>query len=238
MKIFSYIGSRNADSRTFKYTEKILQDVSSESPKTEIEIQSPLTMPLMHSVNCKTCFNEGYCPLEKKFESEDFAKEVKDKLNSADIIFISSPVHSHNVSSDIKILVDRLSYWLHIFKLAGKKIFLLITAESNGANFVESYLFKVFNMMGGDVRHTVSFLNSDRDIAPELMSETSTKILETINNNYDIRFDETQEIYFKKLKLIMRSSESNVFEYNYWKEKRMLEYSTLQKWYDNERENQ
>lgn len=233
MKIFSYIGSRNPTSRTNRITEEILKKISDTTErKIDYEVHTPLTTPLSHSTGCKSCFNQGFCPQDKN-NFDDYMINVKNKMIDSDIIFISSPVHSHNVSSDIKILIDRLSYWTHIFKLAGKKIIILVTAESNGAHFVVEYIDKVFSLMGGEICYSVAFLNSEIDLREEIIEDAVSSISSTIDENYAPQFTEKQEAAFSSLKLIMQSSNKELFEYNYWKKNRLLEFDSLTSWYNN-----
>lgn len=227
--IFTYVGNRNSDSRTMKFTKKIVNDVLLANPNATLDFHTPLDMNLMHATGCKTCFTQGYCPSEKK--EEDYGNYLKNKLQNSDIIFIASPVYSHNVSSDIKILVDRLSYWGHIFKLIGKKVVILVTAESNGDYIVVDYLTKVFRVMGAEVYHTVSFVNSEKDLTDDLIEETIDVIDDLIKNPKEFNIHPNQESTFNAIKPIIQNYHNNNFEYQYWKENRLFDYDSLNDWY-------
>ncbi|MRX74018.1 hypothetical protein GJU40_17970 [Bacillus lacus] len=51
----------------------------------------------------------------------------------------------------MKAVVERLSYWGHLFRLAGKPCIVMATADTNGVNIVSDYLEKVANVMGLNV---------------------------------------------------------------------------------------
>ena len=67
---------------------------------------------------------------------------------SADMIILGSPVYAHNVSGDMKILIDRISYWLHSMKLNKKYAAVISTTESNGHLTVIDYLEKIMCILG------------------------------------------------------------------------------------------
>lgn len=230
--ILIYVGNRNNNSRTMKLTKSILKQVADRNESLTYSFHTPIDTPLFHSTGCKTCFLEGYCPSET--DKNDYGKTIKTNLLKSDIILIASPVYSHNVSSDVKVLIDRLSYWGHIFKLIGKKIVILVTAESNGDHLVIDYLTKVFRVMGAEVYHTVSFVNSEKDIEDELLEETIEVIDDLVRNPRPFIIHSHQETNFSTIKPLIQNYNSSNFEYNYWKEKYLFEYDTLKEWYENE----
>ncbi|HGO4018602.1 TPA: NAD(P)H-dependent oxidoreductase [Staphylococcus aureus] len=144
--VTAYIGSRNEFSRTHTYTKKILNNLQMKY-NIESQVFSPLNLKLNPSTGCKNCFTRGFCPQE--INNEDDGKHIKNAIEKSKVVIIATPVHSHNVSVDTKILIDKLSYWLHTFKMIGKHIIIIDTSESNGSVFVQDYLKKTFSLMGG-----------------------------------------------------------------------------------------
>lgn len=230
--VLAYVGSRNLNSRTMKFTDLIMKQIIDRNKDLTYDFHTPLDTPLFHATGCKTCFMEGYCPSEA--DINDYGNTIKNNLLNSDIILISSPVYSHNVSSDIKILVDRVSYWGHIFKLVGKKVVILVTAESNGDHLVVDYLTKVFRVMGAEVYHTVSFVNSENDIKDELLEETINIIDDLIKTPKPFNVHPHQETNFSTIKPLIQNYNPANFEYKYWKENRLFDYDTLKDWYENE----
>lgn len=225
--IFVYIGSRNKNSRLFKYTEEIIKGIKRRDIKDlTIEVFSPLTVNLYPSTGCKRCFQQGKCPSEELIDDE--GKLIKEKMEKADIIILASPVYSHNVSSDMKVLIDRLSYWAHLFKLSGKAGMVITTAESNGADFVSDYLEKILSYMGASVELKTNFINSELDLIDAYIEE-ATEVLEKLcSSKYSVQPMKNQETTFQTLKLILKDYPKNHFEYRYWEENKFFTYDSYE----------
>lgn len=201
----------------FQYTQQIIDTVRNNCQSVgNIDIFSPLNSNLLPSTGCKNCFQKGICPNEEI--TDDNGAIIKSKLEQADIVILASPVYSHNVSSDMKLLIDRLSYWAHIFKLSGKWGVVLTTAESNGANFVADYLTKTMSYMGASIEHIANFVNSEHDLAEMYMEETTNKIIEICDDSYKVKATSQQELTFQTMKLILQDYPHEHFEYRYWKD--------------------
>ncbi|NPC93160.1 flavodoxin family protein [Bacillus sp. WMMC1349] len=220
--IFVYVGSRNKSSRIVSYTNNIL-NVTKHKLKGEVNIDllTPLDFYLHPSTGCKNCFNKGSCPNDI-LENDDGAL-IKEKIEKADLIILASPVYSHNVSSDMKLLIDRLSYWAHLFKLIGKPSIVIASAESNGADFVTDYLGKVLSFMGSKVELKTSFVNSEDNLRENKLDEIVTHILKICSSDYKLTPSVNQEVTFQTLKLLLQNYPESHFEYKYWKENGFFE---------------
>ncbi|WP_193674181.1 flavodoxin family protein [Bacillus cereus] len=225
--ILAYVGSRNSTSRIYQLLANLIEEVTKKyGDELKIDFISPLNKQLYPSTGCKNCFNKGTCPSEKL--DGDEAEEVKSLFEKADLIIIGSPVYSHNVSSDTKVLIDRLSYWAHIFKLAGKPSIVLTTAESNGAQFVTDYLEKVLSYMGAMVIHKEGFLNSEQELLGERMDHI-LKIIDTVlSGDLIVKGTPSQEATFQTLKLILSQYPEEHFEYKYWKMNNLFDCDTFE----------
>lgn len=86
---------------------------------------------------CGQCFqkSESLCPC-----SGDDLELIKEKMRRADGILFVSPVYAYQVPSDMKKLIDRLSYYFHRQELAGKPALLVTTTAGGGDKEVASYL--------------------------------------------------------------------------------------------------
>ncbi|MGG0823504.1 flavodoxin family protein [Paenibacillus turicensis] len=224
--IFVYIGSRNENSRLFRYVHQIIDYARAHCSIGNIDIYSPLNSNLLPSTGCKNCFQQGFCPNEEN--SHDDGHIIKAKLEQADIVILASPVYSHNVSSDMKLLIDRLSYWAHLFKLTGKAGIVVTTAESNGASFVSDYLVKTLSFMGASIEHTVNFVNSEQDLADLYAEEAALKLIELCNDSYRATPTSQQEVTFQTMKMILSDYPKDHFEYRYWKENGFFDYQSYE----------
>ncbi|AJI25729.1 NAD(P)H-dependent oxidoreductase (plasmid) [Priestia megaterium] len=223
--ILLYSGSRNPLSRTNQIINELKIHINQFYPDFKLELFDPISKPLLHSTGCKNCFNNGFCPSDAL--ENDYGEELKRYLEKADLIIFATPVYSHNVSSDAKIFIDRLSYWGHILKLVCKPVITIVTAESNGGDLVEDYLYKVFSFMGATIVNSEVFLNQDPE--EHILSVNSLKESIKLLNDSDfkVEINEKHEATFQTLKSIIRAYPEDNFEYRYWLENGLFDSETL-----------
>lgn len=233
-KVFAYVGSRNIHSNTLKQTEKILKTLEEKYPNAfEIELFTPNNMRIHPSTGCKNCFSKGTCPIES--ENIDDSKLLKQKLKEADFIIFASPVYSHNVSSDMKAIAERLSYWGHLFLLAGKSAVVLAAADSNGVTFVSDYLEKVFGIMGLNIIDKINVTNLS-GLKDEYVNNLTEHIYNYSFGNYDVEVDDRIELSFQHYKRKFQSLPLHLAEPKYWHENNLFNYESLQD-YINDKKN-
>ena len=141
-KVLVINGSRNYVSKGYKIISKIQKGL--DSNKFEMVLFDPNKLQLEFCRGCKNCFNTGKCPLDLK----DSGKLLKDSMIEADFIIFLSPVYAHNVSGDIKNIIDRLSYLEHTVCLWGidiilKENFYNTYSQQN----IESRIEKIVNVI-------------------------------------------------------------------------------------------
>lgn len=147
-KALLFVGSKAEDSITLKIGEKIIENINKISKdKIDWTIYTSKDLKIKSCVSCNLCFQTGICMQEKKDDME----LLKHKLIESDFIMLGSPVFAHNVSGDMKIFIDRISYWMHMFKLAGRKAFIFSSCGTNGIDAVTHYLNKCSTYLGLDV---------------------------------------------------------------------------------------
>ncbi|MBI6030483.1 flavodoxin family protein [Clostridium perfringens] len=235
-KIFAYVGSqKGSNSYTWRITKCILDNVVSLS---DGEIQYTLISSNQIKVNfccsCNCCFENGFCPQD----DSDSMSYIKEEILKSDLIILASPVYFHNVTGNMKVFIDRLTYWIHIFKLAGKLGVTISTSHSNGNEFVNKYLnkfmqycginiicnFKAVQLINPQINNTFSNL----DLMP-----ISNLICDYLVNKRKISSTDFQEKVFQNLKTQMLSLQENNIssaEVNYWKENGYLDadsYNTI-----------
>lgn len=212
--IVTLIGTRNLNTRTYKYVEEIFNELNVES-----EYNNTILNPTKYCLNpcsgCKNCFSNGICIFDNL--KDDKGSELKQLLLSADLIIISSPVYAHNVTSDVKLIFDRLSYWLHIFKLLGKPVIILTTTDTNGESFVNDYLTKMFQYMGAVIISNETFFAYDtqEEIFHKLQSIRSI-IKDALEGNIVLESSPMQEAMFQQLKYTYLFFPKEHYEYKYW----------------------
>ena len=237
MKFFSYIGTRNKQSsNTLKLLSFYIDEVKKQNPTMDISMASysASDFQILCCKGCVTCFNKGFCPLDKI----DSFKKVKDDIISSDVVILGSPVYAASVSGDMKIFIDRLSYWLHLMPLTGKIGVMLITASGNSVIETSSYLNRIMESWGLAV---VSNLLCTVD-SPKMLNSPQFKEI-TIPQHVDILSkymygkpitpSAYQEKYFKVLQSTydMPTAIDNA-EVVYWKENGMLSYKNYTDYLD------
>lgn len=69
-------------------------------------------------------------------------------IEHCDYLILGSPTYGHNVSGDMKIVMDRLCYWSHLFYLSGKPGMPLVSASTNGYLKVGDMLERFMDSLG------------------------------------------------------------------------------------------
>lgn len=198
-KIIALVGSRaGAKSHTKELCEKMIHELG-QVLKEELsaEILAADQWHINSCLSCGRCFKEGSCAQDK---IDDMAA-IKEKMLSADIIILASPVFAANVSGDMKTLIDRLSLWLHIMPLIGKIGIPVCTTSSNHANRVIDYLEEMLEYMGASVPAGVTayvdfgdVLMRDEDSLKCYLNEKAGIIQQQVKSGFT--FTEKQERIF------------------------------------------
>ncbi|EKU45305.1 flavodoxin family protein [Staphylococcus massiliensis] len=227
-KVTTIVESRQIHGRPMQIAENLKEKFESfELLTIDNKILTPLNCNILPSTGCKNCFINGFCPTEKV----DQVHYLKQEILESDILIVISPVYSHNVSGDIKNIIDRISYWAHLFRLAAKPIIVIATAESNGTNFVLNYLNKVFTAMGGIIISQKSFLPTEQDKYINNIESISETVRSTLSKRILFVPNETQEYLFLTYKRIISTYSTQNFEYQYWEKEGLFYFETLKDYY-------
>ena len=86
---------------------------------------------------CAICFqkSELLCPCK-----DDEIGSIKEKMKNADAIILSSPVYAYQVTGQMKLFIDRLSYLFHRPEFCGKPVLIVVTTDGGGSKQVYKYL--------------------------------------------------------------------------------------------------
>lgn len=213
MKILIIDSSRNEKSRNRKFSKQLIDKLCS---KHNLKYINPIKYELLPCLGCCKCFKNGKCPLDSNVK--DSASKIKVMLKWSDLVIFNSPVYAHSVSGDMKILIDRLSYWLHTFELKGRGSILLTTTDTNGGEEHNSYFGKILTGWGLVKYSEVIFYNSfTGDYEKKLLNDLIEKIdVFDLNNLHSSREHEAMFTYFKYIYL---NTNDLIYEKQIWKER-------------------
>lgn len=167
-------------------------------------------------VTGRTLYNDDMLLLEKKLLESDF-------------VILLSPVYAHQVSSYMKKLIDRLAYWLHLYRLAGKYGYIISVSSNNGNEFVNKYLRSMMEYFGllvvGESSIETTKIDSDRIL--ESYARFVCKKILSVKAEPIINIPVTQEQIFEAQKnnYLKRSSG---FEHDFWKQQGYLEMESFE----------
>lgn len=223
IKIFTFIGSQAGNkSNTALYAKNILDKVVEKSHETiEIDFYTADKIKINSCRSCNNCFLTCSCPLD---ESDDM-RSLKEKMINADSIIWGTPIYAHNVSGDMKIFIDRLSYWMHLMRLAGKAGVVITTTSYSGSTFTAAYLEKIMNNTGIRVIGKFNFIphlieeHMDKGASQDDYEQCADIILEYFSGKKAIGSDEKLESIFQSYKKVMMNPvRTQSAEYHYWLE--------------------
>ncbi|MBD7916420.1 flavodoxin family protein [Clostridium sp. Sa3CUN1] len=225
MKVFVYIGSpRGEESTGYQFIKKV-----EEHSKT---LRNDIIFDIFSAdkLNIKESDGTGKEFITGNTIYDDDMKIIEKSLLSSDFIIFLSPVYAHNISGQAKIFIDRLSYWLHIFRLIGKKGYVVSVSCNNGNDLVNSYLTEVMQFLGiyvlGEMSIETTKINSD-DVLNSYARFLAKKIVISQEES-DIEIPYTQEKMFEHQKLTHLKSEIYSKEKQFWKENNYFDYNTFE----------
>lgn len=215
-EIFVYIGSKaGRESNTFKYVSAVLnktiESVGRENIKVALYTASSSKINSCES--CLNCFVNGKCHQD---ENDDM-KIIKEKILNADFIILASPVYLHNVSGDMKIFFDRVTYWSHLLRLSGKAGVAIATSSGNGLDLTINYIQKAMLHMGIKVVGKFGVVPYEINEKYIKSVENCSSIISEYVTGKKIESDNLLELIFKANKSsIELQSNFNTSEYKYW----------------------
>lgn len=223
-KILIINASRNIESKCYKIINKIESMI--ETNKFSIEKITPNDYNLNFCTGCKECFETLKCFLD----DEDFGSELKKKLETCDILLIIFPTYAHSIPADLKNIIDRLSYWLHIFKLIGKPTVVISTADTNGQDMSLKYLCETVSFWGVNIVCKETFTNIYNKEEAMDKIENIVNVINIANDNYIPKFTFKQEASFQNYKKFYDEIK-NGEEYQYYKQNGYFDAESLKELY-------
>lgn len=226
-KIFIYSGSGNENSSLNLFINNLIERVNQISnEKIEIDLYTAFNTNIKNSTGCKNCFNYGVCTIDTA-DHLDTMSEMKRSMLNADYIIFASPVYAHNVSGDMKTFIDRITYWTHLIRLAGKPGTIIASCSTNGMHIVHDYLSKIFNYLG---IYTVDKIGLDynNEITDLQLSGFASNIVAFLKKEKVVTSTNELEAVFQTMKFIYRDYPPQHNEYLYWKNNELFECSSFQ----------
>ncbi|MDR0990201.1 MAG: flavodoxin family protein [Propionibacteriaceae bacterium] len=131
MRVFAYVASRRRPvSNTVRLLDLFVDQLRTQlAEPVDLKVARPFEWDLRNCLGCEKCFNAGRCPLDR---TDNFDR-IKEEMLSADLIILGTPVYAGMMSGDLKTFMDRLAYWCHLMRLAGRYGIPLVTASTNHA---------------------------------------------------------------------------------------------------------
>ncbi len=231
-KVFVLIGSRQRDGSTTKFAEKINENL--DKNEFQIEYAYPQDYKIRPCVGCEECFINARCSIKDEIEL------LQGKILKADVLVIASPVYLHYMTADLKLILDRSSWWAHTLRLQGKPVVVLSTCASNGFNTVLEPLSKIINFMGGNVIATANAALLPNQINnEEWLNEVSQEIANRIteyaylppqSNPFIEKVFSNTKISMIQQEEFSKSSNMELGENKYWRETGMSEFDTFEEY--------
>lgn len=233
-KIFAFIGSpKKQNSGTLALVQQAMEYLSEPRESLEVKIYTSGTIHIEACTGCCTCMRRGFCPLDDR----DQMAELKEEMLQADFIIWGSPVYSIHISSDMKRFIDRLAYWGHLLKLAGKPGMVVCTAGGGGHKETNQYLKKILCGTGVKVIGGYSALTQTAGgfKNPQHMRNQGIRMARCMESylrgGKKVKSDLDLELAFKIMKMkVTHFRDDMPADFLHWKENRMLSYSSFHQW--------
>lgn len=238
-KVFVLIGSRKKNGNTATFIRNVTNKL--DEKKYEVEY----AFPQDYNIH----FNDGSDNqfINTSYSLNDDLEIIQKKILESDVFIIGSPVYVHSMSADLKLFLERTSWWAHTLRLQGKPVVVMSTCGSNGLKTVIEPLSEVITFMGGNVIATANATQvPDRLNDKVWIEEVTNEIVERI-----IKFSKLpnksnkflEKVFYgsklqinEQLKMEDEAKKNNVVlgELEFWKKTRMIRYDTFKEYLDKE----
>ncbi|TXT66991.1 MAG: hypothetical protein BAJALOKI1v1_220024 [Promethearchaeota archaeon] len=227
IKILNIIGSGRKKGHTAKICSLINQNLREmaklENKSIEIEDLFLSDYTLKPCIGCRICMDrdENKCPLN------DDLPQIKEKMHGVDGIIFASPVYVGDVSSLMKILIDRMAYMCHRQEFYKKCGFIIATTNATSLKRTIHTMGAALYSWGFKTIGTQGF-----------KTETSNDPIEELETRYRKKLHKLSKKFYKgvKEKAYLKPSALSIatfklqqkyradpeyassVDYNYWKE--------------------
>lgn len=229
-KIFIFNGSpRGKNSVTQQITDMIIKKVEEKlNERIEIVKYSAENTEIMYCKGCQKCFYSGKCFQDEK----DSMKLLKEEMLNSDMIVLATPIYAAGVTAYMKNFIDRISSWLHLMRLAGKKAIFVTSSTGNGVAMTNAFLYAVACSLGLQVIEKINALIYKPDrIEEAFVNNEIEEWAERIKNGLieEYCYDEQLEKVYTVMKQVMMNNKGvNDYEYLFWLNNSMFNFSNFE----------
>lgn len=176
---------------------------------------------------CRTCMEhcENLCPCK------DDVKSIEEQMNTVDIIIIGTPVYVEDISGLTKIWIDRMAFHCHRPFLNGKTVYIFTTSGAKASSHAIKTLKHAFLAWGARVIDEKNF-----SMGARMKNMYVKNNFEKIIDKQIDQLEKTRDIIplfslvsfqVQKNFWIRKGSETESYDYSYWKSKLWLEKSSI-----------
>ncbi|HGN7262169.1 flavodoxin family protein [Staphylococcus agnetis] len=238
-KIFVFIGSRRKSGNTATFIKNVTNKL--DTSKYIVEFAFPQDYNIhFNDGSDKQFFNTSY-------NLNDDLKILQNKILESDVLIIGSPVYVHSMSADLKLFLERSSWWAHTLRLQGKPVIVMSTCGSNGLKTVIGPLSEVMTFMGGNVIATANATQIPDRLNDKLwIEEVTNQIVDRIveysklpnqsNQFLEKVFKGSKLQIMEQLKVEEEAKINSVVlgELEFWKKTGMINYDTFKDYLEKE----
>ena len=236
--ILALVGSNHINGFTRNIIQLLKDNLHARNENIDFQIIDTTEIDINVCRGCNTCFEKGLCPLDRQDDMgqlkaipfldkqlNEFIENIKNvtdeekkaMLDNADVIILACPVYLMHVSSPMKILLDRLSYWCHLLKLRNKLLVTVITTSRSGANETNNYLKYIGSGMGLlPISEIIFTHSSDIDELIHKINKSAYIINQYLIEKKEIHSNQFLEETFAIEKLDKSLQLDSSFEKQYW----------------------
>lgn len=231
MKVFAYIGSpRGESSLGYQFLKLVKDELATLDDSIELNVFRDDLLNIKEHDGSVIDFNSG-----QTIYNDDM-KYIEEQMLCSDFIILVSPVYAHNVSSQMKKFIDRISYWLHLFRLTGKVGYVVSVADNNGVNYVNDYLTKMMQYLGIYVLGTLGLqankINNDQNTLSSYSKYLSKKIVASQKlKKIDIPYEQEKLFINQRNRYLKSNTDSK--EKIFWEKNDYLKYDSFEKLFIN-----
>lgn len=140
MKVLGIVGSSRKEGNTEILVREALEAAGEAGAETEIFLTAGKTISPCDG--CHTCFETDVCKIK------DDMQPLFQKMEASDALIYGSPVYFHNVSAQIKAIMDRSFMFLFKMRLKGKVAAPVLALRRVGAGQTRNLLYGYFVAQG------------------------------------------------------------------------------------------
>jgi len=181
---------------------------------------------IISCLSCKNCFLGYKCYLDNL---DDMVK-IKKIMTESDLIFFITPVYGMNISSIMSKVIERISYWLHDFRLAGKQVVLIVITDRNSGKYVLNYLEFISNSLGLQTIAKMSI--KSHQVNNNDFLQRAIKLLE---EKIRIHYSSSTSYTNKEMEFLFSIGKNDITNIDTERKKEMFKYDTLNDYILNER---